>query len=506
MLNPRDPQGLSREPYDLIVVGGGIYGIMVALEAARRRLRALLLERGDFGGATSHNSLRIVHGGLRYLQTLDLHRFRESVAERHWFLRHFPDLVRPLPCLMPLYGQGLRRPAVFRLALALNDALSQGRNRGVARDLRLPGGRILDPAETLSLCPASEPHGLRGGALWYDALAPDAPRLMIEALHWACAHGARALNYVQGTGILQQDGQVAGLSALDRESGETLAFRAPLVVNAAGPWAPAFAAACAAEAAGLFQPALAWNVLFRCPPPSRHAIAASPPGAGAQTYFLVPWKGALLAGTGYAPWSGGPDEPRLPEDRLAAFIEELNRALPGLGLERDHVARVMTGLLPASAPGTTRLSGRETILDHGAAGGPAGLFSLSGVKLTTARRVADKALGLACPTARPVPYAELPRPAGRGGEPERTFDWMPRPEDSAWKAPLRRAAAEEAVLHLDDLLLRRSSLGDNPARALALAPGLGKEFGWDEQSVARDMERLRQALGAPAGDAGREGA
>jgi glycerol-3-phosphate dehydrogenase len=120
----RDPVGAVRGRYDLIVVGGGIYGVMILLEASRRRLNALLVERDDFGGQTSFNSLRIIHGGLRYLQTLDLHRFRESVSERQWFLRTFPDLIRPLPCLMPLHGDGLRRPPVLRAALAANDFLS----------------------------------------------------------------------------------------------------------------------------------------------------------------------------------------------------------------------------------------------------------------------------------------------------------------------------------------------------------------------------------------------
>ena len=98
---PRLPVESASKQYDLLVIGGGIYGIALAFEAARRDYRTLLLERDDFGGGTSWSSLRIIHGGLRYLQTLDLRRFRESLAERRWFLRHCPDLVRPLPCLRP---------------------------------------------------------------------------------------------------------------------------------------------------------------------------------------------------------------------------------------------------------------------------------------------------------------------------------------------------------------------------------------------------------------------
>src|SRR5689334_6547067 len=145
----RDPRTAAAGSYDLLVVGGGFYGAMLTLEAARRGLSVMLVERDDFGGATSWNSLRIVHGGLRYLQSLDLSRYRESVAERRWFLEHFPDLVEPLPCLMPLYdpprGGWLRRPAAFRLAFAVDEALS-----------RSQPGRIVDAAETLRLFPAAD--------------------------------------------------------------------------------------------------------------------------------------------------------------------------------------------------------------------------------------------------------------------------------------------------------------------------------------------------------------
>src|SRR5262245_12098444 len=117
----REPNAATQIQYDVIIIGGGIYGACMLLEAYRLGLRALLMERDDFGGATSWNSLRILHGGLRYLQTFDLPRFRQSVRERKWFCKNFPEYIRPLPCLMPLYGQGLKRPFILRTALAIND-------------------------------------------------------------------------------------------------------------------------------------------------------------------------------------------------------------------------------------------------------------------------------------------------------------------------------------------------------------------------------------------------
>src|SRR5580700_10743603 len=134
----RNPNAALADCYDLAVIGGGIHGVAVALEAAQRSLRVLLLERGDFGCGASGNSLRILHGGLRYLQTADLVRFRESVAQRHWYARSFPALIEPLSCLMPLYRQGMKRRAVMQLALAANDLLSIDRNEHLSEEVKLP--------------------------------------------------------------------------------------------------------------------------------------------------------------------------------------------------------------------------------------------------------------------------------------------------------------------------------------------------------------------------------
>ncbi|NNF13883.1 MAG: FAD-dependent oxidoreductase, partial [Gemmatimonadetes bacterium] len=232
----RDVRAAAAEAYDLVAVGGGIYGAILTAEAARRGLRTLLLERDDFGGATSWSSLRIVHGGLRYLQSLDLRRFRTSVEERRWFCRTFPELVEPLECVMPLYGRGLKRPGIFRAALWANDLLSRGRNQGVLPTQNLPAGRILGPTDTRSLIPALRPDGLKGGGVWYDAIMRSSVRVLMETLRWACANGATALNYVEARTLEMEEGSVSGIRAMDCISGEAQLFRARRVVNCAGPW------------------------------------------------------------------------------------------------------------------------------------------------------------------------------------------------------------------------------------------------------------------------------
>jgi len=486
----RDVAGLAAREHDLIVVGGGVHGIMVSLEAARRGLRPLLLERADFAGATSHNSLRILHGGLRHLQRLDLAGARESAREQAFWLDHFPELVQPLACLLPLDGAGPRRPAVLRLALALNALLARSAGGG-----RLPSGRVLDPAAARTLCPLLETRGLAGAALWYDAFAPAMPRLLIEALRWAVSLGAGALNRVEAGGPLPgAGGRLAGVRAEDRVAGGAVDFRAPVVINAAGPGARAFATACGAAAPPPATPVLAWNVAFDRPPPSEHALAVRARRPGAQTWFLVPWHGRLLAGTGYAPWPAATPAPAgLPGPLLEGFLGALEEALPGLAPARSEVLRTFTGLLPAARADGAWPAERPVVLDHRRRGGPAGLFSLGGVKLTTARALAARVLGLAFPDARPRPATDARIPGPAPAEPP-----LAGADDAAWEAVLAAAAAEEAVVHLDDLLLRRTRLGDDPGRARALAPLACRLLGWEGERAAEESARLGRILDALA--------
>lgn len=483
----RRPDHAADQTYDLIVVGGGIYGVALVLEAAGRGLRPLLLERDDFGAATSAASLRVVHGGLRYLQTLDLPRFYESVGERRWFLTHFPDQVAPLPCLMPLYGRGLKRPSTFGVALALNDLMSWRRNAGVGPDRRLPAGRLVGRKEVARLFPGVDGRGLKGGGLWHDAVMLSSERLLIEMLRWAAAAGAAALNYVEAVELSTAGSAVDGVIARDRLSGETLGFRAPRAVNAAGPWCRALAgrldrALSSSSGPQLFRPALAFNLLFDRPPPAEVAVAVEPDRPGAATYFLLPWKGRLLAGTYHAARPDGATEARPAEAEIAAMIDDLNAAVPGLGLGRDQVARVLAGLQPAMAPGRAEPSNRPVILDHGDGGGPKGLYSVSGVKYTTARLVAETTLRRmfggrlppAAPPARPAPAFEP------------DADLFAQP-DEALGARLKTIVREEAVMHLDDLLERRIDAAEWLGGGDAAVRRVRRLLDWDRRQPSHDV-------------------
>ena len=421
---PRDVDAALSRRYDLIVIGGGIYGMCLTLEAARRGLQPLLLERDDFGGATSLNSLRILHGGLRYLQTLDIPRFFESVEQRAWFMANFRPLCRVLPCLMPLYGKGLRRPAVFRAALRVNDFLS--------RDADFSGGRLLGVAETIERFPAARCEGLKGGALWYDGQIISPQRLHAELLRWAAACGATVLNYVEARELRREGARVAGV---ETTAG---AFSAPIVINAAGPWSRELARRFDRDLPRLFTPSLTFNILFDVPLPSNAAVAVQ----GSRTYFVTPHRnGTTFVGTVHRAWEGLSEPTDIMIDE---FLDDLNRAIPNWGIDRSKILRVTAGVLPAIRLGKADMARRSTFVRHEVEG----LFSVCGIKYTTAQRFARRTIERVFGPAKSLNQCRL-----EIGDRASLID--PQAVMSLSDEDLRRLADEESVTKVDDFVERR---------------------------------------------------
>jgi glycerol-3-phosphate dehydrogenase len=469
---------LENERYDLIVVGGGVQGVAVALEAAVRGLRPLLLERSDYGAATSSVTLRILHGGLRYLQRLDLPRFRESVRERRWWMQTFPELVEPLPCLMPLYGSGLHRRSVLGPALMLNDLLSSDRNAGVEAEGRLPAGRLVSRDDVLEGFPLTRKRGLRGGALWYDASMVSPQRLIVEMLRWVAGLGGESLNYVAATELLTARGVVTGVRAKHVLNGAELEFRAPRVIEAVGSWMPALASGSAGSGA-VFRPSLAFNLLLDRELPSSCAVAVKPPRRGSPVYFLRPYGRVTFAGTVHAPWTGALEHPpSVPDELIAAFLKDLTDAVPELSVTPEQVLRVFPGLLPVDSPGSTEVAGRALIVDHGLGGGPRGLVSVSGVKFTTARSTAERALDVAFPATTSgwasARLAQTARPEVRPWLPLAGVTELAARSPDAARRHLQAVIDEEAVCFPEDLVLRRLdwTLEREASRSADLLEGL----------------------------------
>ena len=458
----RDLAALAAREWDVAVVGGGIYGAAVAWDAAQRGLAVALVEREDFGAGASWNSLKTIHGGMRYLQKLDLGRLRQSARERATLLAIAPEIVRPLPFVVPTYGHGTTGREALALGLLLNDWLTRDRNRGLPPDHRIPAARTVSTAEALRLVPGLGRHGLTGAALWHDAQAESTERLTLGFLHAAASVGALAANHAEAVVLLRASGRVAGVAARDALSGATVEVRARIVVNAAGPWADEVLArgGVARPAAPLLR---ARNLVLRRPPAVPFAVGARTDG---RFLFLVPWEGRTIVGTSYEPADTPPSDP-------LAFLDETVRAFPWAGIGREDVALVHEGLVPGQG-GASGLSTRPRLHDHEAEDGLPGLVSLQGVKYTTARLVAERAVDL------------VVRRLGRGSSLCRTAVTplaAARPLEGPLEMAARQAVRHEMALTLSDAVLRRLDLGTAgpppPPELDTVARVMAAELGWD---------------------------
>jgi glycerol-3-phosphate dehydrogenase len=488
----RDIDALERGPFDLVVIGGGIHGAALVLDAARRGVRAALVERADFGAGSSSNSLRILHGGLRYLQSLDLPRFSDSVLARKWYAQQFPELVRPLPCLLPLYGNGLKRPSVMRLALAANDALSARRNDGLAASVALPPGRVLSRAETIARFPAVRTQGLVGAALWYDYQMVSSERILIEMLSWAARLGAVVANYVEVTRYGATDGRFGNITAVDRQSGRELEIRAPRFVNAAGGATPALAALAGHAAVPLSPPSMAFNVLFDSAAMGESAMAVAAPRPGAPVHFICPSRHGIWAGTAHLPRPAGTFPAPPSESEIERFVAALKSDVPDFAWSGATVRAVYSGFIPVSRPNSATLAARADIVDVPAKG--SGLLAVVGIKYTTATQVAVKALqrafGGALPPYSPSREAEVPilRRASAVLTDGDAAARLPRIE---FERLVREAAAEEAVATADDFFDRRTNWGFTARDPRALRAAVAAAF--EAERRGRQPE-LKEAL------------
>jgi glycerol-3-phosphate dehydrogenase len=469
----RDLAALAAREWDVAVVGGGIYGAAVAWDAAQRGLAVALVEREDFGAGASWNSLKTIHGGLRYLQKLDLARLRQSARERAILLAIAPEIVRPLPFVVPTYGHGTTGREALALGLWLNDQLTRDRNRGLPADHRIPDARTVSPAEALRLVPGLERRGLTGAALWHDAQAASTERLTLAFVHAAAGAGALAANHAEAVSLLRAAGRVAGVAVRDTLGETTLEIRARVVVNAAGPWADEVLAR-----GGLRRPPApllrARNVVLRRAPAVPFAVGARSEG---RFLFLVPWQGRTIVGTSYEPAEEAPSDP-------LAFLDEAVRAFPWAGIGRGDVAVVHEGLVPGRG-GAAGLSTRPRLHDHEVEDGLPGLVSLQGVKYTTARLVAEQAVDL------------VVRRLSREAPPCRTAR-TPLPEARLLAGPVGdqalHAVRDEMALTLADAVRRRLDLGTGGAPAPedldAVARVLAAELGWDAGRERRERAAL----------------
>jgi glycerol-3-phosphate dehydrogenase len=413
----RDLRRLADETFDLLVIGAGIYGSLAAWDAAQRGLRVAVIDRGDFGGGTSSNSLKTLHGGLRSLQSLSLPQMRLFIRERRAMARMVPHLLQPLPFCVPTYGHLTRGALALRAALAVTDAVGADRNAGIDdASLHLGRGRVVSRDECLALNPLVDPAGVTGGAIWFDYQMRQAERVPLAALQSAVAGGAVAANYVEARGLLQAGAQMAGAEVEDRLSGTRFDVRAATVLNAAGPWAFTLLTRLRGDAVA--------------PPASRLSRAmnlvvervTTSHGCGGivdgRFLFVVPWRDVSIVGTSHDVHDGDVEAAHGTPAHVDALLADAVRAFPRAGLSRSAIRLVHRGLLPMVAARGSRVAllKESHVVDHGSEGQP-GLISIFSVRYTTARHTAEAAIDAVIRrlgrAARPCATAATPVEAAR---------------------------------------------------------------------------------------------
>jgi glycerol-3-phosphate dehydrogenase len=513
------------EPWDLIIVGGGITGASLLREAVRVGLRVLLVEQNDFASGTSSRSSKLVHGGLRYLENLQFKVTWQSVTERDELLKQGRGLVRSLPFIFTTYRHDRFPPWMMGIALTIYSWMGK----------RLIAYRKLQTTEVSKLIPGLSLRNLMGGFRYRDAQTDDA-RLVLRFLREGTASGqAVALNYARVEGLLYDErGTVSGVRVRDRETGDSYQARAAAVVNATGVWADRLRIAVGGREA--IRPLRGSHLIFpQYRFPIYQAVTFPHPDDG-RPVFVFPWEGVTLIGTTDIDHESDLDEePAIAPEELHYLLRAVEVHFPDLRLTAADVLATFAGVRPVISHGKAKDPSKES-REH-MFWNENGLLTVTGGKLTTCRHIAVDTLRLLrsrLPRMQevahkdlcaldPVPPIDEPprgisrlegqRLAARYGPAILEFADQCPPEERRcldelpihW-LELRWAARHEAVCHLDDLLLRRVRLGllasEGGAKFLSqLRYIVRPELGWSEerwqQEVAAYLARWRAHYSLP---------
>jgi len=403
---------LAQEEFDVVVVGGGITGAGVALDAASRGYSVALLERADYASGTSSRSSKLVHGGLRYLQNFDLGLVREALLERRLMVTLAPHLVRPLPLVVAAFD-GARPDRLVGVGLNLYDVMSVERGRRGRRARRARGERsqasaaeqvaaapsgeegeswsperhrVISGEEVLELLPALAAREPTSGYLFYDCQTDDA-RLVLTVLGEAERFGAVCANRVNVTGLLESDGRAAGVLAHDAESGASFEVRAANVINATGVWADELRPHELHDEAELprIRPSRGTHVTIRNEDLPLVGGAIVPAGSG-RSIFALPWLGHTLVGTTDNDYEGPLDHIRPSAEDVDYLLDAVNEFF-GCSLAPAQLTGAFAGVRPLISTGDSKQSvdiSRKAELYETSSG----MITITGGKLTTWRRMA----------------------------------------------------------------------------------------------------------------------
>ena len=525
---------LQDESFDVVVIGGGITGAGVALDAASRGYSVALVERDDFAAGTSSRSSKLVHGGLRYLQNFDLGLVREALLERGLMVNLAPHLVHPLPLLVPGFD-GKRPDLLVGVGLNMYDVMARDRLRRRPDDDEWSPDRhrVISAEETLELIPALEERNPTSAYLFYDCQTDDV-RLVLTVLGEAERFGAVIANRTEVTGLIDRGGRAAGVLCCDRMTATEFELRAENVVNATGVWADQIRPdeIYDEEEVPRIRPSRGTHITLSHDDLPLRAGAIVPAGGG-RTIFALPWLGRTLVGTTDNNYDGPLEHIPPDEDDIDYLLDACNEFF-GSSLSASDLTGAYAGVRPLISTGDPKksvdISRRAELYETSS-----GMLTITGGKLTTWRRMAKMTVDrlveresreAECrtheiPLGQPAQDGDLPdvegvddesreRLAGRYGHaargvldlaadhPELRRRIVPDLPDLLAEAPF--AAGHEQALSLADVLMRRTRLGLLAAPALtapdadaprAVAEAMAPELGWDAARVEEELRDWR---------------
>jgi glycerol-3-phosphate dehydrogenase len=470
-------QSLTREPLDVLIIGGGIVGAGVARDAAMRGLKTGLIEQQDFASGTSGRSSRLLHGGLRYLAQGRIGLVRQASLEKGILHRIAPHLAQPLAFIFPCYPGAGWPLWQLRIGVKFYDLLCNGRNLGQSSGL--------SKEETLRAVPQLNPNGLDGAVRYFDGFTNDA-RLVLDTLRSANAHGATLLNYCQFQDAACQDNGWR-CAVTDKTTGQPLELRTRVVVNASGPWA----ARLPHSRVKLRLTKGIHLVMQRNRLPAADAVVLT---EGKRILFVIPWGERLILGTTDTDYSGSLDNVRPDAADTAYLLGVANEFFPQAALSNADIISSWAGLRPLLAKG--RGAASDISRAHEIRNTEPNWWDVAGGKLTTYRLMAEQTVD------RLVAAAKLPAaPCRTASEPllEKPdgFSGILPPEFQ--REAVAHYCANEWAVHLDDVLIRRTGWhyyhAQTMDKASQAADWMAECLGWTAAERAAELERYRAATG-----------
>jgi glycerol-3-phosphate dehydrogenase len=521
--------GAFKNQFDLIIIGGGMIGTGIARDAALRGLQTLLIEKEDFANGTTSRSSRLIHGGLRYLRTLDFKLVMQDLREREILLKIAPHLVHELRFVIPL----LRSEPYYRFTLPfglfLYDILAAGKS--------LPSRNQLSREDSIKIEPSlADTRGLMGSLLYYDCQAEFMERLCLENAQDASEHGASILNHTVMTEFLIKDNTVIGIKARDAISGEEYEARGRIIVNAGGPWADIVSNRLQNGSPYTLRKTKGIHLLTDKLSANALVLFAKSDG---RLFFVIPWQDYSLIGTTDTKYTGDLDKVQADASDVNYLVSELQNYFPDFKENSIHYAIAgLRPLVPSEGKTESNTSRAHKVFDHELRDGIKGLISVFGGKITAYRAIAEEVSDLTCgklgrklpcrtsftplPGAPAVLTATIKQASQTSGLSVETISHLAalyglrfsevleyvslekrlgQPVSPGFPdilAQIKFAVEKEEALTLSDFMLRRSDIGLGPSQgteaAETVAHEMGLLLGWNDEKRRSEIDAYRSSV------------